>query len=219
MCSGFDDDCDGFIDESDAVGALVWYYDWDADGYGDISVTQLACTQPNSYVSDSSDCNDNLASTYPGATEVCNGVDDNCDGFTDQGLAGSDALCAASDCSQIKSQLPASSDGIYWITENGVAVQAYCDMNLESVLCSENEQERFGQTRDATQLDYKMMSVLDPSNGTCAIWAVRSTVTNTPLGHASFGSMSSCQTLGFVANHQANSCSYGSLYGTCGFYS
>ena len=32
------------------------------------------------------DCNDSVASIYPGATEVCNYVDDDCDGTVDEGL-------------------------------------------------------------------------------------------------------------------------------------
>jgi len=65
--------------------ASTYYADADADGFGNISVSQLSCTQPTGYVLDNPDCNDAVASTYPGAPELCNNVDDNCSGFVDEG--------------------------------------------------------------------------------------------------------------------------------------
>ncbi|MCC6459622.1 MAG: hypothetical protein IT260_04060 [Saprospiraceae bacterium] len=61
----------------------TWYADSDDDGFGDPSQTQLACTQPSGYVDNSDDCNDNNAAIHPNATETCNGMDDDCDGLTD----------------------------------------------------------------------------------------------------------------------------------------
>ena len=55
------------------------YLDHDGDSYGDICFVN-ACVQPSSYVSDSTDCNDFDAGISPDGTEVCDGVDNDCDG-------------------------------------------------------------------------------------------------------------------------------------------
>lgn len=61
----------------------TWFLDSDGDGYGVASVSVAACTQPSGYSFDNSDCNDNIAAVYPSATEICNGIDDDCDGDVD----------------------------------------------------------------------------------------------------------------------------------------
>jgi hypothetical protein len=65
--------------------ASTYYADADADGFGNSLVSQLDCAQPTGYVLNSTDCDDAVASTYPGAPELCNNVDDNCSGFVDEG--------------------------------------------------------------------------------------------------------------------------------------
>ena len=59
----------------------TWYADADGDGYGDAAVTTLACSEPEGYTSDATDCNDASAGVYPGAPGTEQGVDNNCDGF------------------------------------------------------------------------------------------------------------------------------------------
>ncbi len=60
------------------ITALATFYqDGDADGYGDNSKPAQACSAPQGYVTDNTDCDDSKASVHFGATEVCNGIDDN----------------------------------------------------------------------------------------------------------------------------------------------
>ncbi|MBK7965340.1 MAG: putative metal-binding motif-containing protein [Bacteroidetes bacterium] len=83
VCNLIDDDCDGLIDE----GVLLTFYaDVDGDGFGDASSTTQACSAPVGYVADNTDCDDNNAAVNPSATEVCNGIDDDCNGLSDDGL-------------------------------------------------------------------------------------------------------------------------------------
>ena len=86
-CDGIDNDCDGDTDEADAIDISVWYADADADGYGDLSVLIAACTQPAGAVADHRDCDDSHAESYPRAPEICDGLDNDCDGSTDEGAA------------------------------------------------------------------------------------------------------------------------------------
>jgi len=83
-CDGYDNDCDGSVDEDDAVDAATWYADADGDGYGDVSQSAQACDAPTGYVADATDCDDNAVSVNPGASELCNEIDDDCDGDVDE---------------------------------------------------------------------------------------------------------------------------------------
>jgi len=83
VCNGIDDNCNGDID--DGVGT-IWYADADSDTYGDVAVTTIACDVPLGYVGDNTDCNDTNADINPAASEICNGLDDNCNGSIDEDL-------------------------------------------------------------------------------------------------------------------------------------
>ncbi|MBM4365877.1 MAG: putative metal-binding motif-containing protein, partial [Deltaproteobacteria bacterium] len=87
LCNGIDDDCDGSTDEDSAADASTWYADGDGDGYGDASSSTVACDAPAGSVADATDCDDTSSDVSPAATELCNGIDDDCDGSTDEDSA------------------------------------------------------------------------------------------------------------------------------------
>jgi len=96
ICNGIDDDCDGFVDE----GVLTTYYrDADNDGYGEGDSPTDACSPPAGYVTDFTDCYDTNSNIYPGASEVCDGMDNNCDGQVDE------------DCQQLSASVTGSGGG------------------------------------------------------------------------------------------------------------
>ncbi|TNE46183.1 MAG: hypothetical protein EP343_24830, partial [Deltaproteobacteria bacterium] len=105
-CNGLDDDCDGYVDEG--LMTKNYYVDNDKDTYGTGSAikvcekdsstickctggsgntcTKVSCFSKTGYATRAGDCNDNNKDIKPGASEVCDGVDNNCDGDIDNGL-------------------------------------------------------------------------------------------------------------------------------------
>jgi hypothetical protein len=57
----------------------TYYRDADEDTYGDDATTREACDAPSGYVDRGGDCADDDGARNPGATEICNGLDENCD--------------------------------------------------------------------------------------------------------------------------------------------
>ncbi|MBL0098142.1 MAG: putative metal-binding motif-containing protein [Bacteroidetes bacterium] len=85
VCNGVDDDCNLLVD--DGLTFITYYADVDGDTYGDVSSTVSTCNgAPAGYVSDITDCDDNNAAVNPAATEICNLLDDDCDGLTDENI-------------------------------------------------------------------------------------------------------------------------------------
>ncbi|MGJ5642164.1 pectinesterase family protein [Formosa sp. S-31] len=84
ICDGLDNNCDGQIDEG--YTPSIFYADLDGDGYGDLFAATELCSPTNGYVSNALDCNDQNNSIHPEAQEICDGIDNNCNGIIDEGF-------------------------------------------------------------------------------------------------------------------------------------
>ncbi|MEC7983668.1 MAG: MopE-related protein [Myxococcota bacterium] len=93
ICDGIDNNCDGQIDEGVQISI---YADADGDAFGDPNNSMLACEVLSGYSVTGTDCNDAAASVYPGHPEICDGLDNDCDGFVDGADAGLDPNSASS---------------------------------------------------------------------------------------------------------------------------
>ena len=82
LCDGFDNDCDGTIDEE--VVLLPFYIDRDGDGFGDPASVVMACAPPAGLIAQGGDCDDSNALINPGASELCDGLDNDCDNSIDE---------------------------------------------------------------------------------------------------------------------------------------
>ena len=87
ICDNLDNDCDGAVDDQDSdidpANQSVWYPDTDGDTYGDPDNPVSRCNQPATTVTNSDDCDDTRPMINPLGTEICNGLDDQCDGLID----------------------------------------------------------------------------------------------------------------------------------------
>ena len=75
------DDCDDTDDTRNPDS--VWYADADVDGYGNPDITVPSCDTTGAEVPDGTDCDDEEASIHPARVEICDYIDNNCNGLVD----------------------------------------------------------------------------------------------------------------------------------------
>jgi hypothetical protein len=97
LCDGRDNDCDTDIDEEPPLeNAVAWYADIDHDGFGDTDIAMVTCADPTEgedwFSAKNTDCDDDNASKFPGNTEICDGLDNDCDKSVDEAGAQGEVL-------------------------------------------------------------------------------------------------------------------------------
>ncbi|MBU3727700.1 MAG: hypothetical protein FGM37_00400, partial [Phycisphaerales bacterium] len=86
VCDGIDNDCYGGADN--ALTFLDYYADTDSDGYGNQNDTATrSCSPIAGEATNALDCNDTNGAIKPGATELCDNIDNNCDQYIDEGYS------------------------------------------------------------------------------------------------------------------------------------
>ena len=99
VCDGKDNNCNGQTDENLPVS--TYCEDADGDGHGIAGgKTMMGCAKAAGFGACDNDCNDGLASVYVGATEICDGKDNNCNNQVDENAI---VLCGTGWCAQAAS--------------------------------------------------------------------------------------------------------------------
>ena len=83
ICDGKDNNCDGQQDEG--IKSIM-FPDEDGDGIGTDSSFIESCSEEDGYSLEFGDCNDDNANVYPNAEEICDELDNDCNGVVDEGV-------------------------------------------------------------------------------------------------------------------------------------
>ena len=88
ICDSVDNNCNGLIDDDDDTlsGNNYWYVDNDGDGEGSSETSMLSCFSQDGWAQNTDDCDDNNANISTYATEICDGLDNDCDSEVDEDL-------------------------------------------------------------------------------------------------------------------------------------
>ncbi len=162
-CNGKDENCNGQIDEG--LTMTTTWPDVDKDGYGAINGAPATGCSSSSRAPNNKDCNDNDAKIHPGAAEVCNGFDDNCNGSVDEGVK---IRCGVGWCARYG---PTCDPNLCMVGEPIVETCNYFDDDCDGVddngiTCPSGEECLLGQCVSlSSESDSGTMVIITPDGG------------------------------------------------------
>jgi len=172
--------------------------DLDEDGYGDLSQPTVYCQLPSGYVEDATDCDDDLDFVHPGAVELCNGIDDDCDELDDEDydcVQSEIEQCGVTDVGACQYGTRTCSSGCSWGSCDG-------DIDPEPEICDDLDNDCDGST-DAADADL-VLPLCETQLGVC-MGAAK------PAALCSTGTWSSCTDF----EYGAHSASYETVETSC----
>lgn len=129
---------------------LMVFADTDEDGFGDPETAMKTCEAIAGFVEDDTDCDDTLDTVNPSVAEVCDGIDNNCDGVLDEFSLENDAC---DDCT-----LTERNGSVYWFCEgpvNRFAARDFClDHGADLTSIADLSEDAFVRDNVAGPLDW-----------------------------------------------------------------
>ena len=157
-CDGVDNNCGGGVDEEGSAGCQPYFLDGDGDGHGQ-QESKCLCGPAGLYkalVDD--DCEDLNPWVFPGATELCDGVDNNCDAEVDEdGATGCSWFFSDADGDGYGSGAPScvcSAPGAGWSVLTGDCDEEDSEVHPGSLeLCDGEDNDCDGEVDETYDLD------------------------------------------------------------------
>ena len=187
-------DCDDNVPTCNTNCLTMAYEDGDGDNFGNVGVSHRVCDAVG-FIADDTDCNDQNASIYPGATEICgNGIDEDCSGgdlscpvigtcgnaIVDIGEQCDDGrgngICPST-CSSSCEFNSCTGSNIRFITPTGSGTQSGLDWNnamAQSVLLSAQR----GFTFYLADGNYASQDIFESASGSNYIYVIKATSNN-----------------------------------------